>query len=315
MTIRLDISIGPVQGFVAQSRRTRDLWGSSYLLSFLSAHAMHGAVAAGGRIVQPVVDEDPLYRWVAGCREGESPRIGTLPNHFVVKIDGNGKGVAETAKNSLSCAWKQVTDAVWEKFVAPASALGNDTEGIWNRQVDAFWGVHVDGWPNGPRGEAARPPQALAHPPAAPTNPATSARSCQTCRSYPGTFGGKTAKARRAKIAFGTVLRENLGPLDMRDNERLCATALVKRLFPKVATKALDWEVDTAHWLSTVLRRLYTLDTSGGFHRSPNRQRDYADTVRRGAQDYVVPVKRPPFGLDVPAAGGLPEARCELSAP
>ena len=33
---RLDISIGPVQGFVSQSRRTRDLWGSSYLLSFLS---------------------------------------------------------------------------------------------------------------------------------------------------------------------------------------------------------------------------------------------------------------------------------------
>ena len=39
--MRLDISIGPVQGFVSQSRRTRDLWGSSYLLAFLSAHAMH----------------------------------------------------------------------------------------------------------------------------------------------------------------------------------------------------------------------------------------------------------------------------------
>lgn len=61
MTMRLDISIGPVQGFVAQSRRTRDLWGSSYLLSFLAAHAMHGAQQAGGRIIRPVVGKDPLY--------------------------------------------------------------------------------------------------------------------------------------------------------------------------------------------------------------------------------------------------------------
>ncbi len=74
----LDISIGPVQGFVAQSRRTRDLWGSSYLLSFLSAHAMRGARKAGGRIVRPVVDDDPLYLWVRGCRVGEAPRIGSL---------------------------------------------------------------------------------------------------------------------------------------------------------------------------------------------------------------------------------------------
>ena len=85
MTMRLDISIGPVQGFVAQSRRTRDLWGSSYLLSFLAAHAMHGAQQAGGRITRPVVGKDPLYLWVSGAREGGAPPMGTLPNHFVLE--------------------------------------------------------------------------------------------------------------------------------------------------------------------------------------------------------------------------------------
>ena len=48
MTVRIDISIGPVQGFVAQSRRTRDLWGSSYLLSVFSGYAMLGAEASWG---------------------------------------------------------------------------------------------------------------------------------------------------------------------------------------------------------------------------------------------------------------------------
>ena len=57
VTTRLDISVGPVQGFVSQSRRTRDLWGSSYLLSFLSAHAMRGARGESRGTARP-----------AGCR-------------------------------------------------------------------------------------------------------------------------------------------------------------------------------------------------------------------------------------------------------
>lgn len=85
MTLRLDVSIGPVQGFVAQSRRTRDLWGSSYLLSFLAGHAMLGARNEGGEIVRPRIEDDPLFRWVGGARGGAAPAIGSLPNHFVVE--------------------------------------------------------------------------------------------------------------------------------------------------------------------------------------------------------------------------------------
>ena len=91
MIARIYLSIGPVQGFVSQSRRTRDLWGSSWLLAFLSAHAMRGAVTAGGRLVRPdvrVVERDRLYRWVSGHRDGEPPSIGSLPNRFVVEVDG-----------------------------------------------------------------------------------------------------------------------------------------------------------------------------------------------------------------------------------
>ena len=80
MTQRLDISVGPVQGFVSQSRRTRDLWGSSFLLAFLAAHAMRGAERAGGRVVQPMVDDDPLYLWVGGTTEGIPP-----PDRFVTE--------------------------------------------------------------------------------------------------------------------------------------------------------------------------------------------------------------------------------------
>ena len=147
MTTRLDISIGPVQGFVSQSRRTRDLWGSSYLLSFLSAHAMRGARDAGGRIDPPTVSDDPLFQWVTGRGEGEAPPIGSAPNHFVVLVNGDAALVARAAVGALDDAWKRVCRAVWDGFVAHAVSAGDGTERIWHRQVETFWDVT---WAAGP---------------------------------------------------------------------------------------------------------------------------------------------------------------------
>ncbi len=36
----LQFTLGPVQGFVAQARRTRDFWAGSFLLSYLTGKAM-----------------------------------------------------------------------------------------------------------------------------------------------------------------------------------------------------------------------------------------------------------------------------------
>ena len=40
----LTISLGPVQGFIATARKTRDLWGGSYILSSLSKAAAKALV-------------------------------------------------------------------------------------------------------------------------------------------------------------------------------------------------------------------------------------------------------------------------------
>ena len=58
-------SLGPVQAFVAQARRTRDYWAGSFLLSFLSSVAMKETIAQGGTILFPVADEDYLA-WLTG---------------------------------------------------------------------------------------------------------------------------------------------------------------------------------------------------------------------------------------------------------
>ena len=43
-------TLGPVQGFVAQARRTRDFWAGSFLLSWLSGVAMAAVRRQQGQI-------------------------------------------------------------------------------------------------------------------------------------------------------------------------------------------------------------------------------------------------------------------------
>src|SRR3954467_1825229 len=74
----LHLWIGPVQAFVKQARRTRDLWSGSYLLSFLAAPATRGAGGAEARLVRPKMDDNAMIRWIRGERNGEPPKIGSV---------------------------------------------------------------------------------------------------------------------------------------------------------------------------------------------------------------------------------------------
>ena len=303
MATRLDLSIGPVQGFVSHSRRTRDLWGSSYLLAFLSAHAMRGAHEAGGEIVQPVVTEDRLYRWVSGDRSGSPPRIGTVPNHFVVKLEGDARPVADAAVTALDAAWRRVCDAVWGRYVEPVCPNGNGTEAIWQRQVRAFWDVSWTAcpWSDGRNPLARRKHWRTHRPPDEPGDKCTVMHDLQELSGY------VRARQGRQQDEFWRRVAHGLGTLDLREDERLCAVALVKRLFPKVARAALGWPVDASQWPSTVyvgavpwMRRV--------MNAVPDPAREYAAAVRLSAPDDVFPMQRPPFsGLNAKDAGDFPK--------
>ena len=253
MKTRLDIAIGPVQGFVAQSRRTRDLWGSSYLLSFLSAHAMRGAAEADGYIVRPVVDHDPLYQWVAGLGEGDAPRIGSVPNRFVVEVEAGRpvRLVAAAAGQALQDAWRRVCGAVRESYLEHALGRGDGTDAIWTRQVEAFWEVT---WTAGDAasGGGLLPRRKHWRTHRLPDEPGDKCTVMPDLQELSGHVRAAGSEARKQQDDFWVRVRQRLGDLDLRKNERLCAVAFVKRLFPKVPDKALGWPVETTHWPSTV---------------------------------------------------------------
>ncbi|GHV23154.1 type III-B CRISPR-associated protein Cas10/Cmr2 [Planctomycetales bacterium] len=53
----LAISLGPVQGFIAAARKTRDLWFGSYLLSEIAKAAAKHIAANGGELIFPGVND------------------------------------------------------------------------------------------------------------------------------------------------------------------------------------------------------------------------------------------------------------------
>jgi CRISPR-associated protein Cmr2 len=132
-------TLGPVQGFVAQARRTRDFWAGSFILSWLSAVAMRAVIAQGGKIVFPKADEHYL-KWLVGKGETEAPRQGSVPNRFKAEFEHDlNTQNAEQVVNCVQKAWTELAEIVWENDLKRYA--GEAQRAIWDRQIQQFWEI------------------------------------------------------------------------------------------------------------------------------------------------------------------------------
>ncbi len=241
----LHFSLGPVQGFVSQARRARDLWAGSFLLSWLSGRAMAALQDKGlGRVAFPNIAEDRLFLAIQkkpAPGADHWPLIGSLPNRFKARLEPGADRVGAMCRQAVADAWRGLAVKVWSCFLAPVAHHGQGTETIWNRQISAFWETS---W------VVADDTSALdsrknwrAHMP--PDEPGD---HCVMMGDWQELSGQIRAQARTAQDGFWAALREHIdehvyrrgpgdgrprfGTLELRATERLCAIALVKRLFP-----------------------------------------------------------------------------------
>jgi CRISPR-associated protein Cmr2 len=265
--VELEWSLGPVQSFVTAARRTRDLWGGSYLLSLLVAEA---AAAAGdhARFRLPpheLLGEDPLVRacrrWRAGGGadgradpiRADLPGYASLPNHLRLRLPARElHATAGQMTTAVQDLWRELADAVWKRFIEQAAAQAEDPgqiRRIWDRQVGSWWEVT---WvaSDGTGGALARRKQWRTH--LLPEEPG------DRCMVHPGlqelsgqlASTGPTARAHQER--FWDKVREHTGEYDLRRGERLSAPALVKRLWPKVARDLRPELPDGTSWPSTL---------------------------------------------------------------
>ena len=256
-------TMGPVQGFVAQARRTRDLWAGSFLLSWLSGQAMAGVLRQGGEIVFPNVGTgenpvDPMLRAI--LHDGaDAPYIGTIPNRFKATVPDEFDA-GEVVKR-VKRKWAGLAGEVYERFIRAVAPMGSSTETIWYRQVADFWEIV---WVQGP--EPARggdnhwldmrknwrshwpQPEGGDH--------------CLIMGDFQEISGFCRGTERDKQDKFWQAVQAAApdGRLDIRDNERLCAIAVIKRFFPRLGrdllVKTIGWvpggdEKKVGNWPST----------------------------------------------------------------
>jgi len=133
------ISFAPVQGFIEKSRKLRDLYGASLILSYLSSKLLEAAQNEGCEVISP-----------------GSPNIKKgMPNRILLK----GYLDRDIAQNTLREEWQRIltTCRVWVEQQVPvtsgyhwaqtAGQVGQQ-RGEWERwgafTWELFWGVGAD---------------------------------------------------------------------------------------------------------------------------------------------------------------------------
>jgi CRISPR-associated protein Cmr2 len=134
----LMFSLGPVQSFIAQARKTRDLWLGSFLLSILMESGMkdipiEALVFPADKVIDNVTQKN----------------IPDLPNKFVAIFDDldEAQRHAKQCKENIKDCWQGICNDIWAEIIQGHVGT-NDLEfvrTIWHRQTnpetffEIFW--------------------------------------------------------------------------------------------------------------------------------------------------------------------------------
>ena len=250
----LHFSLGPVQGFVAQARRTRDFWTGSFLLSWLTGQAIYEVIEAGGKVIFPDVENDELMAAIQlGMQPKEIPAVATLPNRFMAKAPADFN--PERCRQAVLEAWKEIAAAVYKKYILPIEDLGCGTREIWDRQIEGFWDII---WAEGEEARTLdRRKNWRGHVPT--VEPGDKCTLMGNFQELSGYIRSISREEREKQDIFwnavGDLVKHNL-----RRNERLCAIAFLKRMFPSVSERAILGSVPDSYPSTSSLASVHWLD-------------------------------------------------------
>lgn len=229
-------TLGPVQGFVAQARRTRDFWAGSFILSWLASVAMEAIKAQGGEITFPVPDETYLRALRGELKAGEAaPQQGCIPNRFSATTAKVPKDFQpQWVIDAVQHAWKSLADVVWVNDLEAVSQAHRSqwpqVQAIWQRQVASFWEMS---WVMSEQD----------HPNLLDRrknwrNQVTPDEPGHKCMMMDGwqELSGETKTSMAAVQAFWKKVRSSGKAgmqTDLREHEQLCAMAFIKRRFAR----------------------------------------------------------------------------------
>lgn len=257
-------TIGPVQTFVGQARRTKDFWAGSFLLSWLAGVAMVSVQQQQGTILFPQADPDFLTAIKSGAQNG--PKQGTIPNRFKAEVGPDFK--PEQVVSEVQAAWNGLAQAVYQADIEPHAS--SEVKTIWDRQVAHFWDMAwvLTGDVKDSNSLDRRKNWRSQYLPDEP------GQKCSLMADWQELSGivGVSSADRKKRESFWEKVGEKTG-LDSIEQECLCAMAYIKRRFNIYFNSALvvklnGWQAHgwatpqsvpsvprlaAAHWYATLL--------------------------------------------------------------
>lgn len=263
-------TLGPVQSFVSQARRTRDFWAGSFILSWLSGVAVCEVIAqckGSENAKAPWLDEDLeviqfpkperlFIEYLNGSQTGKenAPRQGSIPNRFKAKVD-KASFKPELVSEAVHSAWEALAKIVYQAdFEDNLSAIQRDnpewqvpSKVLWDRQIKGCWDINWSYSPIlDPELGVTRETPVLDQRKnwrnyAAPIEPGVKCMMMDGWQELSGVLRPKEQDLE----AFWRPLRESTAKMttDIREKEFLCAIAFVKRRFPRHFDKLSNIEM------------------------------------------------------------------------
>ena len=264
----LSFSISPVQDFVSAARTTRDLWTGSYLLSWLTGHAIK-AIGCENLILPSIFENHPLLEAINGKLNPKSISqamppflVPTIPNTFIAKVDD--QEMAKASENAVRKEWLIICESVHQhlKDRLRSTEYGNHWDAFWNEQVENYWDIQVvtvpiaeaesqqpplvpknlDGFQRGLRylGRLASAKKQIRHFPLHEIYKASNGKLIEDTRPKCAMFGsmaqmGIIASQNKSQMKLSREFWDDVRTLlttegaRLQKKDRLCAVSLVKR--------------------------------------------------------------------------------------
>lgn len=133
------VTLGPVQDFIAQARRTRDLWYGSHLLSELSRAAARALADGGAELIFPSLragdaELEPCFAPVR--RDGRPPR--NVANKLLAEVPSgvDPQHLARVVREKVMRYWRE--DLAEPVKANCAALLAPGVDAVWAEQVETF---------------------------------------------------------------------------------------------------------------------------------------------------------------------------------
>jgi len=133
------VMLGPVQDFIMQARRTRDLWYGSHLLSEISRAAARALVDGGADLVFPALKKgDPELTACAAPLRADGNAPHNIANKLLAEVpqEIDPARLARAVREEVCRYWREEEGLRVKRRCD--GILARDIDAVWNEQIDSL---------------------------------------------------------------------------------------------------------------------------------------------------------------------------------